>query len=288
MHSPSPPHTGSRRFVAFALLTGLLLLHCVAGGAPQFFVFDNGLGRGTWSAERQARTAKALGFDGVSYNYTNPDELGVWLTTLKAHGLKLYGLYLHTFIDKTEHYDPTLKEAIRKLQGTDAILWITIRETAVKGDYDAEAIKVVQDIADQAQASNLRVALYPHMGFYLATTADAVRLVRKAQRTNVGATLNLCHEFMTGQGNRLDQTILDSAPLLMLVSVNGVSVAEKQYILRLDEGDFDIAGFLTRLTAAGYKGPIGLQCYGIKGDTEANLKASVAAWGKIAARIRPP
>ena len=110
---------------SLAPIAGLLLLRCVAFAAPDFFVFDNGLGRGSWTAEQQARTAKALGYDGISYNYTSPADLGVWLKTLKTHGLKLDGLYVHTFIDNPEHYDPRLKEAIQMLKGTDTVICLS-------------------------------------------------------------------------------------------------------------------------------------------------------------------
>ena len=265
-----------------------VLVRCAASAAPEFFVFDNGLGRGSWTPEQQARTAKALGFNGISYNYTTPSDLALWLKTLKAHGLRLYGLYLHAFVDRPEHYDPAFPEAIRMLKGTDSIIWLTLRETKTKADHDAEAVSVVRDVADQAQAGGVRVALYPHAGFYVATAADAARVARKVERPNVGTSLNLCHEFMTQQGDRLDETIRQSAPQLMLVSVNGVAVAQKQYILRLDQGDFDVAGFLRKLGAAGYRGPVGLQCYGLKGDVEENLKASMAAWRRIAANLEAP
>ena len=284
-----PHHRASCLSTLLSLGAGLIVLvRCAAVAAPEFFVFDNGLGRGTWTPEQQARTAKTMGFDGVSYNYTKPSDLAVWLETLKGHSLRLYGLYLHAFIDKPEHYDPAFKEAVRMLKGTDAIIWMTLRETKVKGDHDAEAVKIVRDVADQAQASGVRVALYPHAGFYVATALDAVRVARTAQRPNVGASLNLCHEFITGQGARLDETVQQTAASLMLVSVNGVDVAGKQHILRLDQGDFDVAGFLRKLRAAGYGGPVGLQCYGVKGDVEENLKANMAAWRKIAAQLEAP
>ena len=63
---------------------------------------------------------------------------------------------------------------------------------------------------------------------------------------------------------------------------------DRVHILRLDQGDFDVAGFLRKLRAAGYGGPVGLQCYGVKGDVEENLKANMAAWRKIAAQLEAP
>ena len=131
----------------------------------------------------------------------------------------------------------------------------------------------------------MRVALYGHAGFYVATGNDAVRIVKQVHRPNVGASINLCHEFMTGSGERLDATLKNAAPYLTLVTINGVDVKNKQYILRLDEGDFDVAGWVKKLQAAGYKGPVGLQCYSVKGDTTANLKADIDAWRKIAAQL---
>jgi len=47
----------------------------------------------------------------------------------------------------------------------------------------------------------------------------------------------------------------------------------------LDRGVFDVFGFLKKLTAAGYKGPIGLQCYQVPGDIEDNLRRSMGRDG---------
>jgi len=255
------------------------------GAVPEFFVLDNGVGRGSWTPERQAATLKQLGYDGIGYNYTKPADLVSWQKAFKAQGLKIYSLYVYTFIDKPQHYDPALKEAIKTLKGSGAVIWMTLRETADKGDHDAEAVKLVQNIADLAQESGLRVSLYGHAGFYVATANDAVRIVKKANRPNVGVTINLCHEFITGNGRDLDDTLKNAVPYLTLVTINGVDVKNKRYILRLDEGDFDMVGWIKKLQGFGYKGPVGLQCYSVKGDTEQNLEADIAVWRRIAGQL---
>ena len=43
-----------------------------------------------------------------------------------------------------------------------------------------------------------------------------------------------------------------------------------------------MAGFLRTLRDLGYRGPIGLQCYGIGGDVREHLERSLATWRKIA------
>jgi len=276
-----------QKFAAVAVLGASLCFASAAHAtAPEFFVLDNGVGRGSWTPEQQAKTLKVLGFDGIGYNYTKPAALAAWQKAFKEQGLKIYSLYVYTFIDKPQHYDPAFKEAIKLLKGTDTVIWMTLRQTEVKGDYDEQAVKLVQEIADLAQENGLRVALYGHAGFYVATANDAVRIVKKVNRPNVGASINLCHEFITKNGDKLDETLKNAAPYLTLVTINGVDAANKKYILRLDEGDFDQAAWIKKLLAAGYKGPVGLQCYSVKGDTAENLKADIAAWHKITEQLK--
>ena len=90
---------------------------------------------------------------------------------------------------------------------------------------------------------------------------------------------------MSGVGDRLDETLKHVAPLATLVSINGMDVAAKDYVTRLDHGDFDVTAYLAKLQAAGYKGPIGLQCYNVKGDVRENLAANIATWRRIAGQL---
>jgi sugar phosphate isomerase/epimerase len=272
--------------LAAALCLLVLILEGDAAAArPQFFVFDNGVGRGSWTPEQQAKTVKELGYDGISYNYTTPEDLAKWQKALGDQGLKLFGLYVYTWFDKTPNYDPRLPEAIRMLKGSDTVLWITVREAQVKGDHDAEAVRLVQGIADLARESGVRVALYGHANFYVENGADAARIAAKANRPNLGPSINLCHEFMSGAGDRLDETLKNVAPLATLVSINGLDVASKEYVMRLDRGDFDVTAYLAKLQAAGYAGPIGLQCYNVKGDVRENLAANIATWRRMAGQL---
>jgi hypothetical protein len=131
----------------------------------------------------------------------------------------------------------------------------------------------------------VRVALYGHAGFYVDNSADSARFVKLADRPNLSATINLCHEFMSGHGAELDETVKAVAPLAALASINGVDLANTNYIVRLDQSDFDLTAYLKKLLAAGYHGPIGLQCYNVKGDVRTNLAANIATWRRIAGQL---
>jgi sugar phosphate isomerase/epimerase len=277
-----------QRFIVAAL--GLLISGCATSNldmrpdANPFFVFDNGVGRGTWTPAQQAQTVKELGFDGIGYNYTNPGDIDKWLTELHSRGLKLFSVYLGCFPDKPDPFVPGMKEAIGKLKGTKAVIWLVLNAPKVKGDYDTQAVSLVNNIADMAKEAGISVVVYPHVGCYAATVEDALRIVNKVNRPNVGVTINLCHELMAGNGQRLDEIIRKAAPRLMMVSVNGADKDTKDLskcIQTLDRGSFDASSFLKTLQAAGYKGPIGLQCYSIKGDIRENLAGSMAAWKKM-------
>ena len=248
-----------------------------------FFAFDNGVGRGKWSAEKQAATLKALGYDGISYNYTHNKDLETWVRVYRDAGLKIFGLYIHTFPEKKdEPWSPALREAITMLKGSETVLWITFREAKEKGDYDAACVKIARDIGTLAQASGLRVAIYPHAGFYVATAVDAQRIASQAAHPAVGTSFNLCHEFLTGNGERALETLRALGPKAFLVSINGVDTAVKsRTILPLGEGSFDMAAFLVELKRIGYKGPVGHQFYSIPGDPETNLKNAITAWHKL-------
>ena len=273
---------------ALVLVTILLAVSRALAGtsvAPEFFVMDNGVGRGKWTPDQQARTLKELGYAGISYNYTRPEDLARWQEAFKREGLKIYGLYFLTSVGQPQPYDPRLPEAIRMLRGTGTTLWMTIGKPKTGGDHEGEAVELVRRIADLARESGVRVALYGHADFYMASATDAHRLATKARRPNVGTTINLCHEFMSKRADQLDETLQAVAPSAILASINGVDASTQQYILRLDQGSFDLALYLKRLLAAGYTGPVGLQCYNVPGDIRENLAANIAAWRKIADRL---
>lgn len=263
-----------------ALAAFLLPLSLTAAEWP-FYAFDNGVGRGQWTPEQQANTLKELGYHGISYNYTNLKDLAAWQKAYSAAGLKIFGLYVHTFPDKAEPYPPALREAAAMLKGSDTVLWITFRETKEKKNWDEACAKIAREIGDFAASNGIRVAIYHHAGFYVATAADSARIAEKAAHPAVGPSVNLCHEFMTGHGKDVLETIKSLGAKSTRVSINGVNQAKKEYVTTLDGGDFDLKAYLTALKASGYKGPVGLQCYNVKGDIRENLKKSIETWRTI-------
>jgi len=252
--------------------------------ALPFFAFDNGVGQNQWAPEKQATVLKELGYDGISYH--DADDLPEKIAAMKARGLKVFNIYVGINLDKDKTCPPALKQRIVELKGTGTDLWLFV---AGKPENDkAQAVKLIREIGDLAEASGIRVALYPHYGNYIATADQALPVVAAVNRKNVGLSFNLCHELRAGNEANFDRILRDIMPHLFYVSINGADHKGdwKQLIQTLDRGAFDTGAFLKKLSRAGYKGPVGLQCYAIGGDPRENLKRSMAAWRSLTGAAR--
>lgn len=248
-----------------------------------FFAFDNGVGRGVWPAQVQAETVKSLGYDGIHYNYTHPADFRKKLDACRAAGVPIRAVYIYTFVNQPDKpYDPGIEEVIRMLKGSDTIIWMTLRDGR-KGQEDDKAASIVRKIAGLAAESGLKVSIYPHAGFYVATAEEAVRVAKLVNLPNVGVTVNLCHELFAGNSERLPEVVKTAAPWLNLVSINGASPVPGKgpkawTTLPLGSGSFDVETFLRLLDDAGYRGPIGHQFYGVAGDDRGKLEQAIRAW----------
>ncbi len=249
-----------------------------------FFAFDNGVGRGAWTPAEQAKVLKKLGYQGIMYSGCG--DLEKRFSAFDAEGLRIFSLYVWSKIGPNgPSYDPNLKQAIRWIKGRNVMLSLTVQGKAPDGD--AQAVKVVREIADLAKESGLKIALYPHLGFHVATFADGVRIAEKVDRENVGTTFNFCHWLKEKEKENFTAQLKAAMPKLFLVSINGADHEGgwDRLIQPLDRGAFDVYSVVKKLKQYGYNGPVGLQCYNVKGDAKENLTRSMNAWKKFAERM---
>jgi sugar phosphate isomerase/epimerase len=252
-----------------------------------FFAFQNGL-NGRIPLKEQPKLLKELGYDGMEFN-SHLGELPDLLSALDASGLKLFTVYLHVNIAPGQPpYDPGLKNAVLQLKGRGAVLALMIEDgTPSATDADERAVKIIREIGEIAEAAGLRVALYPHVGVYVARVENAIRLAKKVDRKNVGVCFNLCHFLKLDRQENLEKRIAEALPYLFVVNINGSDEGDTQQmdwdrlIQTLDRGSFDIVRVLKQLDRVKYQGPIGLQCYNVPGDPRDNLKRSIEAWRKL-------
>ena len=248
------------------------------------FAFQNGVHFKTTS--ERVKVLKELGYDGIGSAKLTQSDLPL-LERLKHYedtGLQLFSFYVGGRLGKNGHsYAKEISEAIAQLKGRDTILELYIQGSKTN-HTDEHAVSFVQEIADQAKDSGLRVVLYPHAGFYIDTIGDAVRVARKCKRDNVGVMFNLCHYLKVEPQTDLKAALTEAKPLLWQVSTSGAEIGGNnwgQLIQTLDRGTFDQNNLFRILREIGFSGNVGFQCYAIRGDSRENLKRSIEAWNKI-------
>jgi sugar phosphate isomerase/epimerase len=255
-----------------------------------FFAMDTGTHLPGGTPEAQLDMVKELGYKGISWTLGDPAEARSVAEGARKRGLKLFALYAGATLRRGKlEYDPRLKDAMTALKGYDTLIWLHVGSS----DYpksspegDAAAVEGLRELADFAAARRLRIALYPHVGDWIERVQDAVRVAQAAGRRNLGATFNLCHCLQVGDEQAIPDLLARAAPHLFMVTVNGADTGAAgagwdRLIQTLDRGTLDLAPLLRRLKELRYTGPIGLQGYGIPGDSQENLARSMAAWRKL-------
>jgi sugar phosphate isomerase/epimerase len=245
------------------------------------------------TAQEQAQMLKELDYAGIGIGYEGTSTLAETLKQLDERDLQLFAVYTGINIDPGgQAYDPSLKDAFKVLEGRNVILWLFAQSKEHKcsaPEGDARAVEILSELAEAAAQHEVRIALYPHQGFWLETTEDAVRVAEQVNRPAVGVTFNLCHWLRVSPGRDARSVIERAMPRLLVVNINGADADGRDWntlIQTLDRGTFDMRGFLETLRDAGYSGPIGFQGYGIGGDVYENLKRTMAAWEKHSQVLR--
>ena len=263
---------------------------------PEFFAFQNGLNLPTTEL---VPALKTLGFDGLSTE--GYDVVGIQ-SALKTRGLRLYNTYIGMDLDGNHPARTApFEKLVDQLQGSGAAIWLTIPKVTRNGrnfspsdpEGDAVAVPRIRELADYAEPRGVRIALYPHTGTWVERLDDAARVADKLGRPGVGSTFNLCH-WLKVEGDRDPLPALRSAlPRLLFVSINGAEGGDTRQsdwaklIQPLGQGSYDVGKLVREVRAIGYKGPFGLQGYGLKGDSMENGRRSIAAWRQMTANPVP-
>jgi sugar phosphate isomerase/epimerase len=199
---------------------------------------------------------RELGYDG--YGGRVPDE--IMAPAITAKGLKFFnGYHVIDLNPATPAPNEKLLAWLKAMGRYDTVLWLGINKvTRADGtayavsstDADDFVLSQIRAIADAAKAHHVRVALYPHTGFWMARVDDAQRLADKINRPDVGVTFNLCHWLKVEGSERDPVPVLRAAlPRLMFVSISGADTGDTRtfgwdrLIQPLDAGTYDLAGF---------------------------------------------
>jgi len=241
----------------------------------------------------QAAMLKELGYEGVGHIFLPGVEDR--LKSLDAAGLKLFQITMEVNVapGKTP-YEARFKEVLPLLKGRDVQFDLLMNGMPPSDvSVDPHAVEILREMSDLCKDSGSQLLLYPHQGSWVERIEDAVRLAEKVDRPNVGVMFNVCHWLRVDKQRDYKPLLAKAMPRLRAISISGADEFDPapgwdHYIQPLDRGSFNMALFLKTLKDLGYKGPIGLQCYGIGGDAREHLARSLAAWQKLSENLVAP
>ena len=244
-----------------------------------FYAMDTGLrGPDVPALQDKVRVLHELGYWGIDYTL-NHDELPRLIELLDKYDVQLACVYLSPKLE--DEIDPRLEESLKRMKGRPTRIELAIGSQRLKPSDragDETAVQLLRRVSDLAADRGPVVSVYPHTGQWAERVEDGIRLARKCGRKNVGTNFNLVHWKWVKQDKPQEQLIREAMPHLFAVSINGLRGRD---IVPLDEGDYDLVGFVKRLKDAGYQGPVGLQGYGIPGDSREILNHSFRKWTEI-------
>jgi sugar phosphate isomerase/epimerase len=243
------------------------------------------------SFDEQAVMLKELGYDGVGH--IGLDKVAERLRSLDQAGLKLYQITMSVNIAKRKPaYDPRLQDVLTIVKGRH-VQFLLLLDGMKPSDSagDPQAVAILREMSDLARDSDSQLLLYPHVNNWVERLEDAVRVAEKVDRLNVGVMFNLCHWLRVDKSRNYQPLLKMAMPRLWAVSINGADMFDPMpgwthYIQPLDKGSFNVGALLKTLKEIGYKGPIGLQCYGIGGDAREHLARSITAWRRLLENLK--
>jgi sugar phosphate isomerase/epimerase len=241
------------------------------------------------SVEEQNAMLEELGFDGVAHLWLK--GLPERVESAKKHHLKVVQVYFQINLAKNPAFDAQLEKVLSCLQGENVQLALLINGGKPSdASLDDKAVEVIQQIRRIADPLGVQVVLYPHTKAWLETVGDAVRLAKRFPDNKVGVMFNLCHWAAVDKYENLQSVLELAKPYLAAVTLQGTDMPEAvqkktgNWIQPLDAGTFDIDMLLGKLDAIGYRGPVGLQCFGIGGDAREHLERSIKKWRSLISR----
>ncbi len=239
---------------------------------PELYAFFNGTPRVPF--EKEAEFFKKTGYAGISQVYADGTgkKLEERFAAYEKWGVRVLSVYL------SATKDPIKEEAVKGLANRGGMIELTVKTIT------PEVVESIRRTAMMAERLKIKVALYPHAGNAVATMPEAMSLIERVDHPNLGVMFNLCHFLKNEKAKDLEKVLTLVSDRLFAVSTCGADIDGKSWgrlIQTLDQGDFPQIRLLKALRKMKFKGPVGLQCYAIKGDPRVNLTASMKAWRKL-------
>ncbi|MBL7133997.1 MAG: sugar phosphate isomerase/epimerase [Phycisphaerae bacterium] len=257
------------------------------------FAMTNWFYRYKW-AEPAAQIAilAERGYDGVMLSLKDDPRrwkmLPAYLAAIKKHKVRLAAIHARFYIEDGT-YPQVIKDNLPLLKGTKVVLVPSVgsRKKLDRKDPKAVemAVKILREMSDDAKKHGLGgIAPYMHIGNWIETIDDNLRIAMAVDRRNVGVMFHLHHWQAVGNRDqdKLRADLTRAKPYLMIVVIQGTDKDKATHKI-LGEGTFDMVPLVRTLREIDYRGPLGTMGYTQSGDIPGKLDRAYKAWEKIKA-----
>ena len=216
-------------------------------------------------------------------------KLPAYLDAMKEHGTRLTAIHARFYIEDGT-YPQVIKDNLPLLKGTKVILIPSVGSRTKLDRHDpeavAKAVNILREMSDDAREHDLGgIAPYMHIGNWIETIDDNIRIAKAVNRRNVGVMFHLHHwQAVGGRGvAKLRTDLLNAKPYLLAVVIQGTDENKATHKI-LGEGTYDMVPLVKTLREIDYRGPLGTMGYTQSGDIPAKLTRAYTAWEHILAK----
>jgi sugar phosphate isomerase/epimerase len=237
--------------------------------------------------EEQIRILKQCGYDSALLSLkVDPARWALlpgYLAGMKKYGVRLLGIHVGMDID-ADTYPEVVKKHLPMLKDSKALLIPSVGSSKKADRNDPAAIargaRILRQMSDDCYKYGLGgVATYTHVGNWVETVDQGLRLAEAADRRNVGTMFHLFH-FQATHSKDMEATLRRAKPYLMVVIIQGTD-KEQATNKVLGEGTFDVVPLVRTLREIGYQGPLVTMGFSQRGDIPEKLLRGRQAWEKI-------
>ena len=237
------------------------------------------------------------GYDGVMLSLKDDPKrwkmLPAYLAAMKKHNVRLAAIHARFYIEDGT-YPQVIKDNLPLLKDTKVVLVPSVGSRKKMDRKDPKAVemavKILREMSDDAKKYGLGgVAPYMHIGNWIETIDDNLRIARAVDRPNAGVMFHLHHWQAVGNRDldKLRADLIKAKPYLMIVVIQGTDKDKATHKI-IGEGSFDMAPLVRTLREMDYQGPLGTMGYTQSGDIPAKLKQAQQAWEQIKQKAMKP
>jgi len=264
------------------------------GWKDHHFAMTNWFYKYKWSEPAaQIKILSQTGYGGAMLSLKDDPKrwkmLPAYSEALKKHNVRLTAIHVRFYIEDGT-YPQVIKDNLPQLRDTKVVLVPSVGSRKKMDRKDPKAVemavKILREMSDDAKKYGLGgVAPYMHIGNWIETIDDNLRIAKAVDRRNVGVMFHLYHWQAVGNRDqdKLRADLTKAKPYLMVVVIQGADKDKATHKI-LGEGSFDMVPLVRTLREIEYQGPLGTMGYTQSGDIPGKLERAHKAWEKIKAQ----